>query len=371
MVRCINSNGLCLSTVKLNGTLELRFTTDTSFGIQHIMHGMDMEDNLETEEACEAATGIPIVSLGLEMFLEGVDGVLEVRFEGDKDRMLALQYDGCDSEDIVTQDEKIRPGLSGKLDGFLGRLGPPGAQLKVVGATHGSQTTLSTTRDLKILAISRKIRSAKPRTIGALVHQASVQTQSTSMFGAGVQPETTADSPTKEKILFFPFMDLTEQDNLTLLPEGMVQGHISHESKVSNTFTKAVATIFQTSNEPRDLYRPKRQAEPAADYRTYKHIFIEGYRNGDGKEEEGRLHVHFHHHVLLWESYEDYEGGTKLTLDRLNLARCKPFSLDSDPTSSTNIGQTKSSIIDFSTVTTSAITGYSSTGRDGTVPSSV
>jgi hypothetical protein len=95
--------------------------------------------------------------------------------------------------------------------------------------------------------------------------------------------------------------------------------------EIAHKFTSAVVTVSQTFNEPRDPHRQKRQSEPAADYRAYKHIFIEGYRNGDGKEEEGRLHVDLAHDIILRESYDDYEGVAKLALDRLDLPRCESF----------------------------------------------
>jgi hypothetical protein len=93
----------------------------------------------------------------------------------------------------------------------------------------------------------------------------------------------------------------------------------------AQTFTNAVTIILQTFNKPRDPYRQKRKAESgsAVDYRAYRHIFIEGYRNGDDSGEEERLHVDLVYRVLLWESYDGYEGGERLTFDRLDLPRCK------------------------------------------------
>jgi hypothetical protein len=331
MVRRMNSDGLCLSIVKLNGTLELRFTTDTSFGVQDVIPGTDFNETVETGEAREAASGQPIVSLGLEMFLEGVDGVLEVHFKGDKSSMLAFQYDGSGSDDQL---RKMR--ISGpdfledwaiSLGNFLGRMGPPDTQSTAVSAAQGSQTTLSSTRDVKVQTVTRRTRSPKTQSMVHLVRHASVQTQSTGMLCARVQPTVMTDSPIKERILFPLFVDLTEQDDPTWPPESMNQEHNSPESDETHTITNAVAAIFQTFNEARDPYRPKRQADPSADYRAYKHIFIEGYRNGDGKDEEGRLHVDPHHHILLWKSLDDYKGGAKLTLDRLNLPRCESFPL--------------------------------------------
>jgi hypothetical protein len=82
MVRLINSNGLRLNLVKLNGKLELLFAKDASFTAQYTCHGTDIEDTVEMEYAREAAAGQLVVFLGLEMFMENVEGCLEIRYEG-------------------------------------------------------------------------------------------------------------------------------------------------------------------------------------------------------------------------------------------------------------------------------------------------
>ena len=120
-------------------------------------------------------------------------------------------------------------------------------------------------------------------------------------------------------------VDISVHDELMPRADAAVQGPASRRSEATQTFTDAVATVFQTFNETQEPYRQKREAELAADYRAYKHISIEGYRNGDNLEEEGRLHINLAHHILLWESYDDYEGGAKLTLDRIELPQCTSF----------------------------------------------
>jgi hypothetical protein len=82
MPRRIDDNGLVLSLIKLNGRLELRFTRDNTFSAQYTLHGTETDDTLDMEYAREAAAGQPVVSLGLEMFVEETPGFLEVRFEG-------------------------------------------------------------------------------------------------------------------------------------------------------------------------------------------------------------------------------------------------------------------------------------------------
>jgi hypothetical protein len=158
--------------------------------------------------------------------------------------------------------------------------------------------------------------------VGASIVNVGVQTKAKCMISRGVQVSAAKVPSKSEANPSQIIVDLTDHDELIpasgLADHGPAQG----PPDVVRTFTDAVVTVFQTFSEPQDLYRKKRQAEPAADYRVYKHIFIEGYRNGDDKEEEGRLHIDLAHHILLWESYDDYEGGAKLTLDRFDLPRC-------------------------------------------------
>jgi hypothetical protein len=100
MVRCIESNGLITSVVKLDGILELLFTSDATFIAQYILHGTDTNDTDAMDHAREAAAGQPVVSLGLEMFLGEDQGLLEVRSNGAIGSTLAFKCDGRDFEDL-------------------------------------------------------------------------------------------------------------------------------------------------------------------------------------------------------------------------------------------------------------------------------
>jgi hypothetical protein len=96
MVRRIDNNGLIISLVKLNGRLELHFTSDNTFAAHYTILGTDVDDTVEMEYAREAAAGQPVVSLGLEMFVEDAQGFLDVHFEGAIGSTLAFQHDGRD-----------------------------------------------------------------------------------------------------------------------------------------------------------------------------------------------------------------------------------------------------------------------------------
>jgi hypothetical protein len=121
------------------------------------------------------------------------------------------------------------------------------------------------------------------------------------MISAGVQTLNATRSVSEKDNLFPTIVDLTGQEEHISAAKNDSHKPTSTDPEAVQTFTNAVATVFQTFNEPRNPYRQKRQVQPAADYRAYKHIFIEGYRNGDDKEEEGRLHVYLTHHILIWE----------------------------------------------------------------------
>ncbi|KAF2823348.1 hypothetical protein CC86DRAFT_66335 [Ophiobolus disseminans] len=318
MVRRIDSNGLSLNLVKLNGKLELRFTFDNTFTAQYTFHGTDIDDTVEMEYAREAAAGQPVVSLGLEMFLENVDGYLEVRFDGAIGSTLSFPYDDRDFDDLPTFHENLQPGPLASSSNPSASAAPiiPFLTMQEV------QQMRATTRDAKIQTTNQETRNAKTQTIAPLMLNASIQTKTVRIASTTDQTIATTGISKRKAKLFPTIVDLTEQDELTPVAKMSPPEHPT-QPEVAHTFTNAVSTIFQTFNETRDPYRQKRQAEPAADYRAYKHIFIEGYRNGDGKEEEGRLHVGLAHHVLLWESYDDYEGGAKLTLDRLDVPGCE------------------------------------------------
>jgi hypothetical protein len=305
MVRLIDSNDLRLNLVKLNGKLELRFAKDASFTAQYPCHGTNVEDTVEMEYAREAAAGQPVVSLGLEMFTENVEGYLEVRYEGVVGSTLSIHYDGRDFDDFPTVDEALQTGPHAAARGSQ---------------THTSSNVLSfgapcfqqrqaTTRDVKVQTTSPDTRNARMKTVGAPVANVGVQTKTKGMISRSMQVSMAKIISKSEANFSQTIVDLTNHDELIPASSLAVQGPAQRPPGAVQTFTDAVATVFQTFNEPQDPYRKKRQAEPAADYRAYKHIFFEGYRNGDDKEEEGRLHIDLAHHILLWGSYDDCEGG--------------------------------------------------------------
>jgi hypothetical protein len=326
MVRRIDNIGLIVNLVKLNGKLELHFSSDTMFAAHYTILGTDVDDTLEIEYAREAAAGQSVVSLGLEMFVEDAQGFLDVRFEGAIGSTLAFQHDGRDLGCLLGFKETSLSGPFARLDIALDAAGslhtPITGHVPLLGFP-GIQGIPRVTRDAKVQTINQKTRNAKVQTIAPNFTHAGVQTKRKRMVNTGAQ---TAAATNKLHNASGPFPSTIDRFSRHEVSRAM-----KTLPEVAHTFTNAVATVFQTFNEPHDPYRQKRQAEPAADYRAYKHIFIEGYRNGDGKEEEGRLHVDLAHHVLLWESYDNYEGGAKLTLDRLDLPRCKSLLVFSMP----------------------------------------
>lgn len=313
MVRLIDSNGLRLNLVKLNGKLELRFVKSANFTAHYTCHGTDIEDTVEMGHAREAAAGQPVVSLGLEMFMEDVEGYLEVRFESAVGSTLSFQYDGR-GYDVPLPDPAPQSAFSGSISRST-------STAMTLGAL-GFQELPATTRSVKTQTMEPDIKNARTQTSALCVTSMGVQTKAKRMVSKGVQVSIKKIAPNSKRTPLPTIVDLTDHDDLMPTFTPAVQVPLQHPTEAVYTFTSAVATVFRTFNEPRDPYRKKRQDEPAADYRAYKHIFIEGYRNGDDREEERRLHIDLIHHVLLWESYDDYEGGAKLTLDRFDLPRC-------------------------------------------------
>jgi hypothetical protein len=170
----------------------------------------------------------------------------------------------------------------------------------------------STTREAKVQTASQGIRHVGEQSVRPFVTHVGVQ------ISAGIHTTSATECAHQEPNPFSRIVDLTEEEEPIIANK-----HEPASAEPESVYTNAVATKFQTFKKPRKPYCQKRQAASPADYRAYKHIFIEGYHNGDGKEEEGRLHIDLAHHVLTWESYDDYDGGFKLTLDRLDLPRCE------------------------------------------------
>ncbi|KAF2254707.1 hypothetical protein BU26DRAFT_143854 [Trematosphaeria pertusa] len=85
--------------------------------------------------------------------------------------------------------------------------------------------------------------------------------------------------------------------------------------------------VFTSFNEPATASTSNESKEvacPGAPYHAYKHIYLEGYRTGPGSDynEEGRLHIDLSRHKLIWESCDEYEGGTRITLECFDLPAC-------------------------------------------------
>jgi hypothetical protein len=239
------------------------------------------------------------------MFIENAQEFLDVRFEGAVGSILAFRYDGHDGEDP-----------SGYEDTAILRLEPPPgiaagaisnlrAPLPGHGPLLGGQEARGARDDAKVQSLRQGIRTAGVNTMDTFATHSGVQTKRKRIVNTGAQDATAPRPPRKISAFMPPNVDIPGMQQSTSTETKGTRKRPIPSTEVPHTFTNAVATVFQTFNEPRDPYRQKRLAEPAADYRAYKHIFIEGYRNGDDKEEEGRLHVDLAHHVLLRESYDD------------------------------------------------------------------
>jgi hypothetical protein len=324
MVKHICGGGLDVNLIKLNGRLELRFATDATHIVHHTIHGADTDDTVQVDHAREAAYGQPVMSLGLEMYLEEVEGILELTFEGIVGSTLASKHDGRQTGDMnnveIVPENSIGVTL---LHGGIGADEMAGSAKASRHLQEQAGMVRNATRDAKVQTLSLSIRNAKMQTLEPIVIHTDVQTRVRRTANTGVQANASTNTPSGGTTaqLFPEVVNLTGASNAITNTRKRRGSTISGEE--AHTFTAAVATVFQSFNEPRDPYRVKRQAEPAADYRAYKHIFIEGYRSEDDKGEEGRLHIDLNHHVLIWETYDDCETGARLTLDRLKLPRCK------------------------------------------------
>jgi hypothetical protein len=72
MVRRIESNGLIISVVKLNGILELHFMSDAAtFTAQYVLHGTDINDTDDMEHVRETAAGQPVVMVTRDSISRG------------------------------------------------------------------------------------------------------------------------------------------------------------------------------------------------------------------------------------------------------------------------------------------------------------
>jgi hypothetical protein len=295
MVKHLCGSGLGVNLIKLNGRLELRFAADALHTVHYTIHGADTDDTTPMEHAREAAYGQPVMSLGLEMYLEEVNGILELTFQGSVGSTLAFKYDGRQAggmlglgDDIeMDPDERRAVNLVHGVHDAGEMVGSAKA------STHPQKevgTVRNATRDAQVQTLSPPMRNARTQTLKPLITHVGIQTRVRRTVSIGVQ--VAADQEMNQlapDIVYF-----TEPNSAAT--NGKRHGDIEEGT---HTFTSAVATVFQSFNEPRDPYRVKRQAKPAAEYRAYKHIFIEGYRNENDKDEEGRLHIDLSHHVLI------------------------------------------------------------------------
>jgi hypothetical protein len=275
MPRRIDDNGLVLSLIKLNGRLELRFTRDNTFSAQYTLHGTETDDTLDMEYAREAAAGQPVVSLGLEMFVEETPGFLEVRFEGAIGSTLAFQYDGREFGDSPTNHSDTPANSIPAFSGHTGTMNAAYAQHPLTASLSGQQDyqmTQMTTRDAKVQTLLRVAKVIEVQTPALSAKYAAVQTKAPRLISTGVQTANVTGSMSEEDNLFPTIVDLTGQEEHISAAKNDSHEQKSTEPEATQTFTNAVATVFQTFNEPRNPYRQKRQAHSATDYRAYKHI---------------------------------------------------------------------------------------------------
>ncbi|EDU50345.1 conserved hypothetical protein [Pyrenophora tritici-repentis Pt-1C-BFP] len=245
MVKRITGNGLGVNLLKLHGTLELRFTADATYTV---FHKLQCEDTVDTEQ---------IEQDRLEMYLEKVDGILDVTYRGEGGSKLSFRHDGR-VVGTYGVDNGVKTGKQNKK-------------------RHATQ------EDTKTQTLGKKTRSITMQTSTPLTTH--IGTQTRLPIKATYLDKIAADTP---------------------------------------TFTTAVTMIFDKFNESYDASHLKREASPPTDHKAYTHIYIEGYRNAeeDGGGQEGRLHIDLLNHVLIWESYNAYNQGVCVTLDRLEFPKC-------------------------------------------------
>ncbi|KAF1958604.1 hypothetical protein CC80DRAFT_502551 [Byssothecium circinans] len=276
-----NKRSLALHVVQLNGKLTVSITTADTLVTRYIFQGSDIEATDQIKDARSSAVGDCIHVRGLEVYLEQVRGFLDLRFQSMSGDMLSFQYKGRkekDSGEIRSQEndgpskrvEKDGPAkgggyASGPIPLHLGKDDEDGIQDKMEVST--------------------------------------------------MKKKTASDES-----------DESEED-------------INGEEGESNIgakklFPKGIVSVFETFNEPESddtedtdlqntLKRPSDDINHG-EHRAYKHIFMEGYRTSPGDDNcEGRLHIDLANHEIFWESCDEFEWGTRLIVDRLNLPACK------------------------------------------------
>jgi hypothetical protein len=295
MVKHLCRSGLGVNLIKLNGRLELRFAADALHTVHHTIHGADADDTTPMEHAREAIYGSPSYLWAWRCILKRSMAFSSLRFRAVSAATLAFKYDGRQAggmlgpgDDIeMDPDERRAVNLVHGVhdaDEMVGSAKASTHPQKEVG------TVRNATRDAQVQTLSPPMRNARTQTLKPLITHVGIQTRVRRTVSIGVQ--VAAD---QEMNQLAPDIVYFTEPNSTVT-NGKRHGDIEEGTY---TFTSAVATVFQSFNEPRDPYRVKCQAKPAAEYRAYKHIFIEGYRNENDKDEEGRLHIDLSHHVLI------------------------------------------------------------------------
>jgi hypothetical protein len=245
MPRRIDDNGLVLSLVKLNGRLELRFTPDSTFSAQYTLHGTDIDDTIDMGYARESAAGQPVVSLGLEMFVENAPGFLEVRFEGAIGSTLAFQYDGRTFEDPLTYPNNTTADLNAVLGGPIDAMETTSAQQPLAAtlfAEQGYQMTRSATRNAKVQTLPPVTKNVGVQTSRPSRKHAATQTKVPRKISVGVQTTNATEAGSQDNNLFPTFVDLTEQEERISAPKNDTLEQTPAEPGDAQTFTNAVAT---------------------------------------------------------------------------------------------------------------------------------
>jgi hypothetical protein len=89
-----NENGFGVHIVKLNGNLSVRFTPNNALIANYTFQGSDTVDTEKMTTAHQKASGEPLLLRDLELYLEQVQGMLDLRFEGARGDVITFKYDG-------------------------------------------------------------------------------------------------------------------------------------------------------------------------------------------------------------------------------------------------------------------------------------
>jgi hypothetical protein len=90
-------NGFGLHIVKLNGILDISFScksTVTTGAADYNFQGADTVDTEQITTAHQEAFGERLCSRDMDLYLEQVQGVLDMHFEGARGEVITFRYDG-------------------------------------------------------------------------------------------------------------------------------------------------------------------------------------------------------------------------------------------------------------------------------------